>query len=98
MPLRFQTSRTVPDNVDALVVGVFGEQIDEGNGLDGVDVGFLTMQGFKGGLGEVRSLPGSVGGNGSGAADGPAAVVAVGLGERAAATASTYRRAGAALA
>ncbi|HEY8547832.1 MAG TPA: leucyl aminopeptidase [Acidimicrobiales bacterium] len=92
MPLRFQTSRAVPDAVDALVVGVFADRMAEGSVPEPLDADFLSAQGFNGSLGEttvVRSL--SPDGDGR-------VVVAVGLGRRDDVTAATYRRAGAALA
>jgi leucyl aminopeptidase len=101
MPLRFQTSRTVPENVDALVVGVFAEQIEQGNheaDLD-LDLSVLPTLGFKATAGETRTVPGrAVSSNGAEESSTPSTVVAVGLGDRAAVTAATYRRVGAALA
>ena len=87
MPLRFQTSRAVPDTLDALVVGVFSDR----DAPEPLDAGFLTAQGFTRSVGEVivvRTLSDA----------GPPVVVAVGLGDSGEATVATYRRAGAALA
>ena len=95
MPLRFQTSRAVPDAVDALVVGVFADRLADGEVPEPLDAAFLAAQGFSGSPGEtsvLRTLPA----DGDGA--GPSVVVALGLGRRDAATVATYRRAGAALA
>jgi len=88
VPLRFQTSRAVPDNVDALAVGVFSDR----EAPAPLDPTFLAAQGFSGAVGEttvVRTV-------GDGEA-GPPVIVAVGLGEHGKATSATYRRAGAAL-
>jgi leucyl aminopeptidase len=93
MPLRFSTSKTLPDAVDAVVVGVFSDE----SGSDGsrdessaelVDRNFLARQGFAAKAGEVVALPGA----------GERTVFAVGMGPSQEVGLATYRRAGAALA
>jgi leucyl aminopeptidase len=91
VPLRFQTTRATPDAADALVVGVFADDLSAKRVPELLDAAYLAAQGFTASVGEVATMPGSADG-------GPATVVAVGLGQTAAVTAATYRRAGAALA
>jgi leucyl aminopeptidase len=88
VPLRFSTSRTLPDAFDALVVGLFADQLDDGVAPEPLDAGFLDRQGFGAAPGDTRVLPGESG----------RATVVVGLGRNAELTTATYRRAGAALA
>ncbi|MGH9212791.1 MAG: leucyl aminopeptidase [Acidimicrobiales bacterium] len=88
MPLRFSTSRVPPDALDALVVGVYAEQLDAGEVPEPIDGRYLARVGFNAHVGEVRTVPG----------DDDRVLVAVGLGRRDEATLVTYRRAGAALA
>jgi leucyl aminopeptidase len=88
VPLRFTTSRALPDAVDAVGVGVFTDQLDDGSPPDLLDVEALSRLGFTGAVGEHRTLTGN----------GERPVIALGLGDRADATAHTYRSAGAALA
>jgi len=91
VPLRFQTSRATPDTADALVVGVFADDLSSKALPDPLESGFLSAQGFTAALGEVATVRSSDDGK-------PSTVVAVGLGSKDTATAATYRRAGAALA
>jgi leucyl aminopeptidase len=88
--LRFQTTRAVPDAVDALVVGVFADDLAAGEAPESLDAAFLSAQGFTGALGEASVVRAS--------GDDGATLVVVGLGARGDVGAATYRRAGAALA
>jgi leucyl aminopeptidase len=88
VPLRFATSRALPDAVDAVMVGVFADQIDDDTVPAPLDAGFLARLGFGAALGEVRTTAG----------DGSRVLVAVGLGRRSDLTPASYRKAGAALA
>src|SRR5262245_35708514 len=89
MALRFQTSRAVPDAIDALMVGVHADDLAERNVPEPLDAAYLSGQGFTGALGEVRALPGLPLGR---------TLLAVGLGHRADLTPAAYRKIGAALA
>ena len=56
MPITAELSKTLPDDVDALAVGVVA-----GTEPDGVDPSFLTAQGFEAKPGDVRAVPGTDG-------------------------------------
>jgi len=88
MSIAIELSRTLDRAVDAVGTGVFAEQLQDGEAPDGIDVGFLTSQGFKAKPGTSCVVPGDDG----------QLVVALGLGPRADATVATYRKAAAALA
>jgi leucyl aminopeptidase len=94
MPLRFSTSKTIPTNADALVVGVLADDLDAGTVPEPLATALASV-GFDGRLAETRVLPGSVAGDD---AVSVAVVVAIGLGRRADISVTTFRKAGAALA
>jgi leucyl aminopeptidase len=89
MALRFQTSRAVPDAIDALMVGVHADDLTERSVPDPLDAAYLAAQGFTGTLADVRAVPGLPSGK---------TLLAVGLGPRAELSPAAYRRVGAALA
>jgi leucyl aminopeptidase len=89
MPLRFQTTRAVPDAIDALVVGVFADDVADRTVPEPLEASYLSNQGFTGTLGDVRALPGTSSGK---------TLLALGMGPRQDLTASDYRRLGAAIA
>jgi len=89
MALRFQTSRVVPDAIDALMVGVYADDLADRTAPEPLDGAHLAAQGFTGTLGDTRVLPGPAAGK---------TTVAVGLGRRADLDAAGYRRLGATLA
>ena len=89
MALRFQTSRVVPDAIDALMVGVYADDLADRTAPEPLNGAHLAAQGFTGTLGDTRVLPGPAAGK---------TTVAVGLGRRADLDAAGYRRLGATLA
>jgi leucyl aminopeptidase len=89
MPLRFQTSRAVPDAIDAVVMGVYSDDLTARTAPEPLDTVYLSAQGFTGSLGETRALPAPAGGK---------TLVVVGLGRRAEMGSGSYHRVGAALA
>jgi leucyl aminopeptidase len=89
MALRFQTSRVVPDAIDALMVGVYADELADRAAPEPLDGAHLAAQGFTATLGDTRVLPGPAAGK---------TLVAVGLGRRADLDAAGYRHVGATLA
>jgi leucyl aminopeptidase len=91
MAIAIELIPSLPDGVDAVGVGVFSEDLDDGSdtGLpDPLDAAFLSAQGFKAKPGEACAVPGP----------GGQLIVALGLGPRGEATHRTFRKASAALA
>jgi leucyl aminopeptidase len=95
MAIAIELIPTLPDGVEAVGIGVFSEDLDDGSDgqsdrrvPDTLDAAFLSAQGFKAKPGEACAVPGP----------GGQLVVALGLGPRGEATPRTFRRAGAALA
>jgi leucyl aminopeptidase len=86
MTISFQLSRTIPDEVEVIGVGVFADRMED-EGVD-LDWAFLAQVGFEGKCGEVRSIPG----------EGAAVKVVIGMGPVADVEVSTFRRAAACLA
>jgi leucyl aminopeptidase len=89
MALRFQTSRVVPDAIDALMIGVYADDLVDRAAPEPLDATYLAAQGFTGTLADIRPVPGLTGGK---------TLLAVGLGRRADLDLAGYRRLGAALA
>ena len=92
MALRFSTSKTIPSTLDALVVGIVGDDLDDGTVPEPLDAEALGRLGFVAKAAETRVVPGRPGD------DGAPVVIALGLGRRADLSPATFRRAGAAVA
>jgi leucyl aminopeptidase len=56
-----ELSKALPDDVDALAVGVLAGDVEAVTGAAGVDAAFLAAQGFEAKPGDVRAVPGTDG-------------------------------------